>query len=59
MLALDVTVIQISTCSRKLSMKAVLMEMTTRKWYTGELGYDRLSGTRKIGPSHAKSVVNI
>ena len=26
---------------------------------TGELGYDRLSGTRKIGPSYAKSVVYI
>ena len=27
--------------------------------YTGELGYDRLNGTRKIGPSYAKSVVYI
>ena len=26
---------------------------------TGELGYDRLNGTRKIGPSYAKSVVYI
>ena len=26
---------------------------------TGELGYDRLNGTRKIGTSHAKSVVYI
>ena len=26
---------------------------------TGELGYDRLSGTSKIGPSYAKSVVYI
>ena len=25
--------------------------------YTGELGYDRLNGTRKIGPSYAKSVL--
>ena len=25
--------------------------------YTGELGYDRLNGTRKIGPSYAKSVI--
>ena len=24
---------------------------------TGELGYDGLNGTRKIGPSYAKSVV--
>ena len=32
-LTLDVTAIQISTCSRKLSIKAVFMEMTTRKWY--------------------------
>ena len=27
--------------------------------YTGELGYDRLNGTRKIGMSYAKSVVYI
>ena len=27
--------------------------------YTGELGYDRLNRTRKIGPSYAKSVVYI
>ena len=27
--------------------------------YTGELGYDGLNGTRKIGPSYAKSVVYI
>ena len=27
--------------------------------YTGELGYDGLSGTRKIGPSYAKSVICI
>ena len=26
---------------------------------TGELGYDELNGTRKIGPSYAKSVVYI
>ena len=24
---------------------------------TGELGYDGLNGTRKIGPSYAKSVI--
>ena len=29
------------------------------KPYTGELGYDGLNGTRKIGPSYAKSVVYI
>ena len=27
--------------------------------YTDELGYDILNGTRKIGPSYAKSVVYI
>ena len=27
--------------------------------YTGELGYDGLNGTRKIGPSYAKSGVYI
>ena len=26
---------------------------------TGELGYDGLHGTRKIGPSYAKSVIYI
>ena len=26
---------------------------------TGELGYDGLNGTRKIGPSYAKSVICI
>ena len=26
---------------------------------TGELGYDRLNETRKIGPSYAKSVIYI
>ena len=30
-----------------------------RKYGTGELGYDRLNGTRKIGLSYAKSVVYI
>ena len=30
-----------------------------RECTTGELGYDRLHGTRKIGPSYAKSVVYI
>ena len=25
----------------------------------GELGYDRLNGTRKIGPSYAKSIIYI
>ena len=29
------------------------------KLNTGELVYDRLNGTRKIGPSYAKSVVYI
>ena len=29
------------------------------KGNTGELGYDRLNGTRKIGPSYAKSVIYI
>ena len=27
------TVLQISTCSGKLSIKAVLLEITTKKWY--------------------------
>ena len=28
-------------------------------YYTGELGYDRVNGTRKIGQSYAKSVIYI
>ena len=32
---------------------------TIPKWNTGELGYDGLNGTRKIGLSYAKSVVYI
>ena len=31
----------------------------TRETNTGELGYDGLNGTRKIGPSYAKSVIYI
>ena len=27
--------------------------------YTGELGYDRLNGTMKIGPTYAKSIIYI
>ena len=45
-LTLDVTAIQISTCSRKLSIKAVFMEMTTRKWYNFSLGSIRYSGVQ-------------
>ena len=33
--------------------------ITTKRCNTGELGYDGLIGTRKIGPSYAKSVVYI
>ena len=29
-----------------------------RGFSTGELGYDRLNGTRKIGPSYARSIVH-
>ena len=29
------------------------------EYTTGELGYDGLNGTRKTGPSYAKSVVYI
>ena len=29
------------------------------RYTTGELGYDGLNGTRKIGPSYAKSVIYI
>ena len=35
------------------------LEVVFLKFYTGDLGYDRLNGTRKIGPSYAKSVLYI
>ena len=35
------------------------MLMKINESNTGELGYDRLNGTRKIGPSYGKSVVYI
>ena len=34
-------------------------QVTLKLHNTGELGYDGLNGTRKIGPSYAKSVVYI
>ena len=41
------------------SMVQVLTSSPLACSYTGELGYDRLNGTRKMGPSYAKSVVYI
>ena len=42
------------------NLKCYLPESLRRsKCYTGELGYDGLNGTRKIGPSYPKSVVYI
>ena len=32
---------------------------SSKHTHTGELGYDGLNGTRKIGPSYAKSVIYI
>ena len=37
----------------------MISEYKIQNGTTGELGYDRLNGTRKIGPSYAKSVVYI
>ena len=37
----------------------IFIVITRKKNTTGELGYDRLNGTRKIVPSYAKSVVYI
>ena len=45
------------TVKLKCSRKKVAKESTNS--CTGELGYDGLNGTRKIGPSYAKSVVYI
>ena len=46
------------------SLELTIHTQSCRKnivWHftTGELGYDGLNGTRKIGPSYAKSVVHI
>ena len=41
------------------SIKFHINDITNIYIYTGELGYDGLSGTRKIGPSYAKSVICI
>ena len=35
------------------------LEVFFLKFYTGDYGYDGLNGTRKIGPSYAKSVLYI
>ena len=40
-------------------IETVQMHDADQYSYTGELGYDRLNGTTKIGPSYAKSVVYI
>ena len=40
-------------------MNGPILYCECEKYNTGELGYDRLNGTRKIGPSYAKSVVYI
>ena len=45
---------------RTIAVKVTLhTTITFCNLYTGELGYDGLNGTRKIGPSYAKSVVYI
>ena len=40
-------------------MKSVKEISRHELFNTGELGYDGLNGTRKIGPSYAKSVIYI
>ena len=37
----------------------IIMIIMIISFTTGELGYDGLNGTRKIGPSYAKSVMYI
>ena len=34
-------------------------EVVSKEYNTGELGYDRLTGTKKFGPSYEKSVIYI
>ena len=41
------------------SVRYQILMVNGKKHGTGELGYDRLNGTRKIGLSYAKSVVYI
>ena len=43
----------------KCTLCPAYLNITSRLMNTGELGYDGLSGTRKIGPSYAKSVICI
>ena len=45
------------TLANEYSSESILRESFLMN--TGELGYDRLNGTRKIGPSYAKSVIYI
>ena len=45
------------TCMAPTNHKVHLLKRNHQN--TGELGYDGLNGTRKIGPSYAKSIVHI
>ena len=47
--------------SEKNATDTQILKKSSGKTYpnTGELGYDRLNGTRKIDPSYAKSVIYI
>ena len=51
----NITTIMVRSFSYQILYKRLLIVIDT----TGELGYDRLNGTRKIGPSYAKSVIYI
>ena len=48
-----------TTLKDKQNMHIIIISFFTNFGYQGELGYDRLNGTRKISPSYAKSVVYI
>ena len=50
-------------CFMKYSLLLLMVAVNNSRYkyhdYTGELGYDKLNGTMKIGLSYAKSVVYI
>ena len=48
-----------STSSLSVQVSVHTKQLQANECSTGELGYDRLNGTRKIGLSYTKSVVYI
>ena len=57
--ALVLRILNLSNLPLQTQMFPYLYMWYRHRQYTGKLGYDGLNGTRKIGPSYAKSVVYI